>query len=74
MLEVRVNRDTQASDHQPVMVEGKWGAMGTFLHPADKSIYGAEYAFYRSARGGHLLAGIGGPAGTGEVRPPVITE
>ena len=38
------------TEGQPVLVEGKWGAMGVFLHPADKSYYGTEYAFYRSPR------------------------
>jgi hypothetical protein len=50
------------SEGQPVLVEGKWGTMGVFLHPADKSPYGTEYTFHRSPRRGHLLAGLGGPA------------
>lgn len=49
-----------AAEGRPVMVEGKWGVLGVFLHPADQSFYGTEYAFYRSARQGHLLAGLGG--------------
>lgn len=49
------------AEGQPVLVEGKWGAMGVFLHPADKSPYGTDYTFHRSARRGHLLAGLGGP-------------
>ncbi|MBM3984059.1 MAG: hypothetical protein FJ304_28090 [Planctomycetes bacterium] len=54
------------TEGQPVMVEGKWGTMGVFLHPADKSCYGQEYTFYRSARGTHLLVGVGGsPAAPG---------
>ena len=40
---------------QPVMVRGKWGNLGVFLHPADKSPYGTDYTFYRSQRSGHLL-------------------
>ena len=54
------------SEGQPVMVEGKWGTLGVYLHPADKSFYGTEYTFYRSARSGHLLVGLGGAAGSGE--------
>ena len=50
------------TEGEPVLVEGKWGAMGVFLHPADKSPYGTDYAFYRSPRGGHLLVGVGGSA------------
>lgn len=48
------------TEGQPVMVEGKWGTMGVYLHPADKSFYGTDYTFYRSTRSGHLLAGLGG--------------
>src|SRR5262249_33273989 len=46
------------SDGMPVLVEGKWGALGVFLHPADKSPYGTDVRFYRSPRHGHTLAGI----------------
>jgi hypothetical protein len=42
----------------PVLVEGKWGCTGVYLHEADKSIYGVDYSFYRSPRLGHLLAGV----------------
>ena len=62
------------AEGQPVLVESKWGNLGVFLHPADKCPYGTEYTFYRSPRPGHLLAGIGGPAPSGEARPPVTTE
>jgi hypothetical protein len=48
------------TEGQPVIVEGKWGSLGVFLHPADKSTYGSDYTFYRSARHGHLLSGLGG--------------
>ncbi len=48
------------SDGQPVLVESKWGELGVFLHAADKSVYGTAYTFHRSARRGHLLAGVGG--------------
>jgi hypothetical protein len=51
------------AEGQPVLVEGKWGTMGVFLHMADKSVYGTDYTFYRSARTGHLLVGIGGSPG-----------
>ena len=43
----------------PVLVEGKWGWMGVFLHPPDGSCYGKAYTYYRSPRAGHLLAGLG---------------
>jgi hypothetical protein len=41
-----------------VLVEGKWGWMGVFLHPVGDSMYGKEYTFYRSPRHGHLVAGL----------------
>jgi len=60
------------SEGQPVLVESKWGSMGVFLHPADKSCYGTEYTFYRSNRQGHLLAGLGGsPTGLNPPFPAV---
>lgn len=60
------------TEGQPVLVEGKWGTMGVFLHPADQSCYGTEYTFHRSARGTHLLVGIGGsPAGPNAIQPAV---
>lgn len=46
------------SDNQPVLVEGKWGCSGVYLHPVDKSIYGARFSYYRSHRNGHILAGL----------------
>ncbi|HET6572967.1 MAG TPA: CHAP domain-containing protein [Fimbriiglobus sp.] len=46
------------SDAAPPLVEGKWGAMGVYVHPVDQCVYGTAYTFYRSARPGHLLAGL----------------
>lgn len=46
------------TENQPVLVEGKWGCTGVYLHPVEKSIYGDDYRYYRSNRKGHLLAGI----------------
>jgi hypothetical protein len=57
------------TEGQPVLVEGKWGVLGVFLHPADASVYGNDYTFYRSHRSGHLLAGIGGTPVSGQ---PVV--
>ncbi|HVL13617.1 MAG TPA: hypothetical protein VM529_13700 [Gemmata sp.] len=61
------------TEGQPILVEGKWGTLGVFLHPADRSGYGTDYTFYRSGRTGHLLAGLGGPA-TSTATQPVISE
>lgn len=64
----------------PVLVEGKWGCIGVFVHPVDKSLYGTEFTYYRSPRRGHLLAGLGGPlaSAAGVVRdaddPPVTDD
>ena len=46
-------------DEAPI-VEGKWGWMGVFLHPADQSPYGHHYTYFRSDRPNHLLLGLGG--------------
>ncbi|MCI0700754.1 MAG: CHAP domain-containing protein [Planctomycetia bacterium] len=62
------------SEGQPVLVEGKWGTMGVFLHPSDKSCYGTEYTFHRSTRSGHLLVGLGGSPGPNNATPPAVTE
>jgi hypothetical protein len=44
------------TEGQPVIVEGKWGWMGVFLHEAERSPYGVTYAYYRTARPTHQLA------------------
>ncbi len=41
-----------------VLVEGKWGRMGVYLHAAGKSCYGTEFTYLRTARGTHLLNGL----------------
>jgi hypothetical protein len=46
-----------------VLVEGKWGWMGTFLHPPGGSCYGLQFAYYRGPRESHLLVGLGGKPG-----------
>jgi hypothetical protein len=42
----------------PVLLESKWGCLGTFLHAPEHSPYGEKFTFYRSARTGHTLAGL----------------
>jgi len=66
--DLAIYRDTHEISHTGVvraivegmepLVEGKWGWMGVFLHPANDSMYGSNYKFYRSQRQGHLLAGL----------------
>jgi hypothetical protein len=48
----------------PVLVESKWGCLGVFLHPIDKTPYGPDFTAYRSHRSGHLLVGISMPNGS----------
>lgn len=50
------------SEGQSVLVEGKWGGIGVYLHAAEKSMYGLDFTYYRSPRNGHLLAGIETPS------------
>lgn len=45
-------------DDGSVLVEGKWGWMGVFLHRVGESCYGQNFEYYRSGRHGHLLAGM----------------
>jgi hypothetical protein len=45
---------------RPIMVEGKWGTMGVYLHAIGECVYGQSYTFYRSTREGHVLAGLDG--------------
>jgi hypothetical protein len=55
------------TDGQPVLVEGKWGAGGVYLHAVDKSSYGTDFTYFRSPRGGHLLTILDSPVGP---KPP----
>lgn len=41
-----------------VLVEGKWGVMGVYRHPALESGYGSDVTYHRSPRPGHLLIGL----------------
>jgi hypothetical protein len=49
------------SPGMPVLVEGKWGATGVYLHAADESIYGTAFTYYRADRATHVLAGLDVP-------------
>ena len=46
------------AEGQPILVEGKWGCVGVYLHEVKHSIYGTVFDYYRSPRSGHLLAGL----------------
>lgn len=56
----------------PVLVKGKWGNLGIYIHPVDKSPYGSDFKYYRSSRAGHLLAGI--PAVKTDAVVPAVAE
>ena len=45
-------------DDGTILVEGKWGRLGVFLHPVEHSVYGEHYGYYRSARSTHVLSSI----------------
>jgi hypothetical protein len=45
----------------PVLVEGKWGAAGVYLHAAGESVYGTEFTYYRADRPTHVLGGLDTP-------------
>jgi len=53
-----------AAPNQQVLVEGKWGWLGLYIHPVEQSYYGSEFSYYRSARNGHLLKGLTTPVST----------
>ncbi len=53
------------TEGMPVLVEGKWGALGVYLHAVEESCYGRNYMFYRSLRKGHQL---------NEAPTPVLTH
>jgi len=45
-------------DDGMVLVEGKWGWLGVYLHPVEASCYGTAFDYYRTARKSHLLAAV----------------
>jgi hypothetical protein len=46
------------STDQPVLVEGKWGWAGVYLHLAGESSFGSDVTYFRSPRASHSLAGF----------------
>jgi hypothetical protein len=50
-----------AADDDLVLVEGKWGPGGRFIHAPADQIYAQQWTYYHSDRpGGHRLQGLGG--------------
>jgi hypothetical protein len=41
-----------------ILVEGKWGALGVYLHEVKDSCYGTNFKFYHTDRGSHLIEGL----------------
>jgi len=41
-----------------ILVEGKWGVLGVFLHPVMNSVYGKNFNYYRTPRSTHTIAGL----------------
>jgi len=39
----------------PVLVESKWGQLGVYIHPVDRTPYSGPRNYYRAARGSHLI-------------------
>jgi hypothetical protein len=60
------------AEDQAVLVRSKWGSLGVFVHPIDKSPYGTDYTFHRSTRAGHLLTTA--PSAGATSTPPMATE
>jgi hypothetical protein len=57
-------------DDGTILVEGKWGWMGVYLHRLTDSLYGQNVSLYRSERRGHALRVA--PAGT--VQPTIPAD
>jgi hypothetical protein len=67
-----------------VLVESKWGNLGTFLHPVDVHPYdGSTCAYHRSSRGGHRLgkapggvaaSAVGAVSASPQARPATVAR
>ncbi len=49
---------TATPEGLPALLESKWGCLGVFIHPMNKSPYGTDFTIYHSNRTGHVLAGL----------------
>src|SRR5262249_36987556 len=57
-----------AEDGQ-VLLESKWGRLGSYVHMPDDQLYGSARRYYRSDRRGHQACGIGGETPPAEAAP-----
>jgi hypothetical protein len=48
-----------------ILIESKWGPLGCYLHRPEDQPYGQRFTYYRSARKGHVLAGLAPPGQAG---------
>ncbi|MCI0681624.1 MAG: hypothetical protein L0Y71_05940 [Gemmataceae bacterium] len=48
----------RVADDLGILIESKWGARGRYVHTPENQGYSLEYTYYRSARPGHILAGV----------------
>lgn len=39
----------------PVLVESKWGQLGVYIHPVDRTPYAGPRNYYRATRGSHII-------------------
>jgi hypothetical protein len=46
------------TDTGVILIESKWDALGRFLHAPEAQPYSSRYAYFRSPRHGHTLAGL----------------
>ena len=45
-------------DEGVVLVEGKWGRLGVYIHDVHGSCYGDNFHYYHSPRAGHIVHGL----------------
>jgi hypothetical protein len=57
-----------------VLIESKWGPLGTFLHMPEDQVYSMTYAFYRSARDTHRLTILEDKGDQDGTTPPDLAE
>lgn len=50
------------TEGRPILVEGKWGTFGVFLHDVDQSCYRFAHVYYTTSRPTHLLREFANPS------------
>ena len=49
-----------AWDVSSILIESKWGTMGTYLHKPEAQSYAQSYTFYHTTRSDHRIRGLNG--------------